>query len=115
MTIALHLLARSGAYAAAMGRPSVLLVLLLAAPGAARAADLAPAAPPAVQAPAYGYGLENWRRQQRVVPCPLWQPPYGIRIVPTNDRCDPTYVGSSMGLSRPSYYGNLPPPGYDAP
>jgi hypothetical protein len=47
--------------------------------------------------------------------CPLWQPPYGIRIVPTNDVCDPTYVGSSMGLSRPSYYGNLPPPGYNAP
>jgi hypothetical protein len=51
----------------------------------------------------------------REAACPLWQPPYGIRIVPTNDFCDPTYVGSSMGLSRPSYYGNLPPPGYNAP
>jgi hypothetical protein len=51
----------------------------------------------------------------RAAACPLWQPPYGIRIVPTNDFCDPTYVGSSMGLSRPSYYGTLPPPGYNAP
>ena len=43
------------------------------------------------------------------------QPRNGIRIVPTNDWCDPTYVGSSMGLSRPSYYGTLPRPGFDAP
>ena len=55
------------------------------------------------------------RRGRHAQACPLWQPPYGIRIVPTSDACDPTYVGSSMGLSRPSYYGTLPPPGYDAP
>jgi hypothetical protein len=47
--------------------------------------------------------------------CPVWQPRYGISYVPTNAPCDPTYVGSSMGLSRPSYYGALPGPGYDAP
>ena len=47
--------------------------------------------------------------------CPLWQPRYGISYVPTNAPCDPTYVGSTMGLSRPSYYGALPGPGYDAP
>jgi hypothetical protein len=47
--------------------------------------------------------------------CPVWQPRYGISYVPTNAHCDPTYVGSSMGLSRPSYYGALPGPGYDAP
>jgi hypothetical protein len=82
------------------------LALIIAAPATVAAADL-PSSPP----PRYV------DRGAAVVAqtCPLWQPPYGIRIVPTNDVCDPTYVGSSMGLSRPSYYGTLPPPGYDAP
>jgi hypothetical protein len=81
--------------------PVALLLSLVAPPVCA--ADLA-GPPPVVE-----------ERSQGLVVCPLWQPPYGIRLVPTNDACDPTYVGSSMGLSRPSYYGTLPPPGYDAP
>ena len=31
--------------------------------------------------------------------------------VPTNSYADPTYVGSSYGLGKPSYYGNPPPLG----
>ena len=78
------------------------------APCPARSADL----PSSSQPPPYAASAGAAAHAQA---CPLWQPPYGIRIVPTNDACDPTYVGSSMGLSRPSYYGTLPPPGYDAP
>jgi hypothetical protein len=89
------------------------LAFVLLAAGAAEAADM-PAGAPAAAPPGYGRGLDTWRHRQAAV-CPPWQPLYGIRLAPTNDRCDPTYVGSSMGLSRPSYYGNLPPPGYDAP
>ena len=68
-----------------------------------------------------GRGLGAWRRREAAggryaLECPdgLWRPPYGL-IVPTNAPCDPTYVGSSFGLKQPSYYGTLPPPGYDAP
>ena len=35
--------------------------------------------------------------------------------VPTNAPDDPSYVGSTYGLSRPSYYGLTPPPGIDDP
>lgn len=35
--------------------------------------------------------------------------------VPTNAPDDPSYVGSSYGLSKPSYYGLTPPPGVDDP
>jgi hypothetical protein len=98
-----------------MIRPSLVLATVLLSLAPAGAADLAGAPAPAAAPPGYGYGLEAWRQNRHAVTCPLWQPPYGVRIVPTNDRCDPTYVGSSMGLSRPSYYGTLPPPGYDAP
>ena len=80
------------------------VVLVLSMPIAASAADL-----PMHREAASGAGAAY------AATCPLWQPPYGIPLVPTNDWCDPTYVGSSMGLSRPSYYGTLPPPGYDAP
>lgn len=77
----------------------------LAVPPAAWAADL----------PDGRYALEAPAGSAVAAACPLWQPRYGISYVPTDDRCDPTYVGSSMGLSRPSYYGALPGPGYDAP
>ena len=72
------------------------LMLALALP--ASAADL-PASPP-IDAGASAYSA--------AAACPLWQPRYGISYVPTNAPCDPTYVGSTMGLSRPSYYGALP-------
>ena len=32
--------------------------------------------------------------------------------VPTNSPADPSYVGSSYGLGKPSYYGNPPPLGF---
>ena len=35
--------------------------------------------------------------------------------VPTNAPDDPSYVGSTYGLSHPSYYGFTPPPGVDDP
>jgi hypothetical protein len=82
--------------------------LLLVAATSAEAADLPAAARPSARRDSGGGA-------RIVETCPLWQPPYGIRVVPTNDWCDPTYVGSSMGLSRPSYYGTLPRPGFDAP
>jgi hypothetical protein len=89
-----------------MSLPIRLAVLMLAAATSAQAADL----------PAGARPLARHAGAARVAEvCPLWQPPYGIRLVPTNDWCDPTYVGSSMGLSRPSYYGTLPGPGFDAP
>ncbi|MGY2048204.1 hypothetical protein [Methylobacterium sp. JK268] len=36
-------------------------------------------------------------------------------VVPTNSPLDPSYVGSSFGLGKPSYYGLTPPPGIDDP
>ena len=35
--------------------------------------------------------------------------------VPTNAPDDPSYVGSTYGLSKPSYYGFTPPLGVDDP
>lgn len=35
--------------------------------------------------------------------------------VPTNAPDDPSYVGSALGLSKPSYYGLPPGPGRDDP
>lgn len=35
--------------------------------------------------------------------------------VPTNAPDDPSYVGSTYGLSKPSYYGLTPPAGVDDP
>lgn len=35
--------------------------------------------------------------------------------VPTNASDDPSYVGSTYGLSKPSYYGFTPPLGVDDP
>jgi hypothetical protein len=96
-------------------RLAAMLLLLAGFPRQAVAADMPESGPPAAAGPAYGNGLETWRARRGVSRCPLYQPLYSIPIVATNDVCDPTYVGSSMGLSRPSYYGTLPPPGYDAP
>jgi hypothetical protein len=88
----------------------VLLCLSMLAAAGAQAADLPGGARGG------GEGAQaGGRLRAAAETCPLWQPPYGIRIVPTNDWCDPTYVGSSMGLSRPSYYGTRPGPGFDAP
>jgi hypothetical protein len=108
-------------------RPPVLirhLALLLAvvAFAPARAADMPASAPPSGPPLIRGEtsrGLEAWRHRQAygwLEACPygLYRPRYGL-VVPTNAPCDPTYVGSSMGLSRPSYYGALPGPGYNAP
>jgi hypothetical protein len=36
-------------------------------------------------------------------------------VIPTNGPLDPSYVGSSLGLGKPSYYGLTPPPGIDDP
>ena len=44
--------------------------------------------------------------------CP---PPGYVTRAPTNAPDDPPYVGSAFGLSRPSYYGTVPPPGVDDP
>ena len=63
-----------------------------------------------------GYGLHGAPPRPLAPPlirgCP---PPAWVTRTPTNAPDDPTYVGSSFGLGRPSYYGNTPPPGIDDP
>lgn len=80
------------------------LVLALAAAAPALAADLdgvPPHGPRRLPPPLVG-----------LRPCP---PPTYVTRAPTNAPDDPTYVGSSFGLGKPSYYGTVPPPGVDDP
>lgn len=101
---------------------SLALLLAIAAGAPADAADMPASEPipgPHVVMGGTSRGLEAWRHRQVygfLEACPYgpYRPRYGL-VVPTNAPCDPTYVGSSMGLSRPSYYGALPGPGYNAP
>jgi hypothetical protein len=100
-------------------RALVITAPMLLAAMPALGADMPEAGPPAGDRGYVGRGLDAWRHRRafafaEICPDGFYRPPYGL-FVPTNDVCDPTYVGSSMGLSRPSYYGALPGPGYDAP
>lgn len=59
--------------------------------------------------------FDGTRRQSVAPPSGrVCQPAYVTRA-PTNAPDDPTYVGSTLGLGRPSYYGNTPGPGIDDP
>lgn len=49
-------------------------------------------------------------RRQRIVGCVPRRVP-----VPTNELGDPSYVGSTYGLGKPSVYGFTPPLGVDDP
>ena len=94
-------------------------VAILCAGGRVHAADVAwpdqdPGLPPA---PRYfprtdGDGAEVAAAivRRRVADCALRRVP-----VPTNAPDDPSYVGSSYGLGKPSYYGFTPPLGIDDP
>nr|WP_085984968.1 hypothetical protein [Methylobacterium nodulans] len=89
------------------------LVGLIWMMGAAEAADLAE--------PAYYPALRYFPRSDEEVvrrappPVPVAACLPGSAIVPTNGPFDPSYVGSSFGLGKPSYYGLTPPPGIDDP
>lgn len=98
---------------------AALALALLAGP--VSAADLDP---PYGHEPAPGGSLRYFPRSDGVER----RPRYGTVVqvapagctprrvpVPTNAPDDPSYVGSTYGLSHPSTYGLTPPPGVDDP
>ncbi|MFE1597545.1 hypothetical protein [Methylobacterium sp. ID0610] len=94
-------------------RLGITLACLGGMAAAAHAADL--------DQPAYYPALRYFPRgdeevvRRAPVPVPVAACPPGAGIVPTNGPADPSYVGSSLGLGKPSYYGLTPPPGVDDP
>ncbi|GJE60170.1 hypothetical protein [Methylobacterium trifolii] len=96
---------------------------LLACGGAAPAADLLLRDRPAFGDPLPGGSLRYFPRSdgsERLVrrgpppPLPVGCTPRQVPV-PTDAPDDPSYVGSTYGLSKPSYYGLTPPPGVDDP
>ncbi|ACA15908.1 conserved hypothetical protein [Methylobacterium sp. 4-46] len=92
---------------------AVALGLLVGLALPAGAADLAE---PAYQAEIryFPYGDDGVVRRAAPPRVVLACPP-GAGVTPTNGPLDPSYVGSSLGLGKPSYYGLTPPPGVDDP
>ncbi|WP_336485784.1 hypothetical protein [Methylobacterium nigriterrae] len=104
-----------------MGGLRRVLALGLALAGTSpRAADLVEIEPgpyPYPAAPRYfprGDGEDRVIGLARPLPRPVGCLPRRVPV-PTNAPDDPSYVGSTYGLSKPSYYGFTPPLGVDDP
>ncbi|WP_375466213.1 hypothetical protein [uncultured Methylobacterium sp.] len=86
--------------------------------GSTMAADLIARGPdPAFDAPRYfprGDGADASPRRPAPAPRQAGCRPRRAPV-PTNAPDDPSYVGSTYGLAKPSYYGLTPPLGVDDP